>query len=157
MNPEIRNKKNFIIILSAWLLVASCMAAIFHLSNQVAAESAELSKGFLDRILEFFNINIDQNGIRKFAHGFEYFGLAGLVFLAARLSWHKSRPYFTFLFSLVYSFSDEIHQYFVPGRACRFTDVLIDCSGAALAILLCLLAVYLLNRMKRRKNHAEKS
>lgn len=31
----------------------------------------------------------------------------------------------------LYAISDEIHQYFVPGRACRVFDVLIDTSGSA--------------------------
>ena len=156
MNSALCNKRKNAVLIFAWFLVAFCMAAIFYLSHQVAEESAELSKSFLDKILEFFSFNIGNHGIRKFAHGFEYFGLSILVFYASRLSWNKSKPCFTFIFALVYSVSDEIHQYFVPGRACRFTDVLIDCSGAAAGILICLLAVFIINRRKRRKLSCKK-
>ena len=37
----------------------------------------------------------------------------------------------TIAICFLYAVSDEIHQYFVPGRACRLFDVLIDTSGSA--------------------------
>ncbi len=37
----------------------------------------------------------------------------------------------TVLICFLYAVSDEIHQYFVPGRACRMLDVIIDTSGSA--------------------------
>jgi VanZ family protein len=39
-------------------------------------------------------------------------------------------------FCTLYAVSDEIHQYFVPGRACRFGDICIDTAGSILAIVL---------------------
>jgi VanZ family protein len=33
------------------------------------------------------------------------------------------------LFCFIYAVSDEIHQYFVPGRSCMFADMLIDTCG----------------------------
>ena len=35
----------------------------------------------------------------------------------------------------LYAATDEIHQYFVPGWACMFTDVCIDSVGALLGVL----------------------
>lgn len=44
---------------------------------------------------------------------------------------------FSLLVTFLYACTDEFHQLFVPGRAGRFTDVLIDCTGAlALCIIL---------------------
>jgi len=40
------------------------------------------------------------------------------------------------LISLAYGFSDEIHQYFVPGRACSFFDLGLDAVGISLAFLI---------------------
>ena len=37
----------------------------------------------------------------------------------------------TVLICFLYAVSDEIHQSFVPGRACRLLDILIDTSGSA--------------------------
>ncbi len=40
---------------------------------------------------------------------------------------------------IIYATSDEIHQYFVPGRACMIEDVFIDTLGVMLGISLILL------------------
>ena len=40
-----------------------------------------------------------------------------------------------FRIAALYAATDELHQYFVPGRACMFTDVCIDSFGALLGIL----------------------
>lgn len=42
----------------------------------------------------------------------------------------------TIVICFLYAVSDEIHQYFVPGRACRLFDVLIDISGSVFFCLL---------------------
>ena len=39
----------------------------------------------------------------------------------------------------LYAISDEIHQIFVPGRAGRWYDVLIDTTGAYLGYIMCIL------------------
>jgi len=45
---------------------------------------------------------------------------------------------YALLFSFAYAASDEIHQYFVPGRTCSFLDFLADSMGilAGIAIFL---------------------
>ena len=35
----------------------------------------------------------------------------------------------------LYAVTDEVHQYFVPGRSCELRDVLVDTSGALTGIL----------------------
>lgn len=40
------------------------------------------------------------------------------------------------IFCVLYAVSDEIHQAFVPGRACRFFDVCVDSIGVLTGILL---------------------
>ena len=39
----------------------------------------------------------------------------------------------TVVSGFLYSVTDEIHQYFIPGRAMRFSDVLIDTAGILLS------------------------
>ena len=41
-----------------------------------------------------------------------------------------------FLLTVMYGISDEFHQWFVPGRHSRVTDVLFDGSGALMMLLL---------------------
>ena len=77
---------------------------------------------------------------RKSAHIFEY---AILMLLAVRLV----KEYFcterftkqlllAAVFSLAYAASDELHQFFVPYRGARLTDVLIDGMGIFLMTFL---------------------
>jgi VanZ family protein len=40
------------------------------------------------------------------------------------------------LISLAYAISDEIHQFFIPGRYCSFLDILTDFSGIFTASLI---------------------
>jgi VanZ family protein len=75
--------------------------------------------------------------VRKTAHFLEYFIMYSLAYNAL---YEKGSLKRSFLISLLivflYACSDEFHQLFVPGRACRFTDVLIDTSGGLLAGLI---------------------
>ena len=59
--------------------------------------------------------------------------------------WIVSSMIVTFL----YACTDEFHQTFVPGRAGRFTDVLIDCTGA---LVLCILVTF----VQRRRMHVKR-
>ena len=52
------------------------------------------------------------------------------------------------LIATIYAATDEFHQLFVDGRACLFTDVMIDSAGAAFAAVIILLII--LNAARRR-------
>lgn len=43
------------------------------------------------------------------------------------------------IFTAIYGASDELHQYFVPGRTCDFYDWVADFLGAVFALLIILL------------------
>ena len=55
------------------------------------------------------------------------------------------------VFCIAYSISDEIHQYFVPGRACRFFDVCVDTGGIIAGALLVFFVVRCIFGCKRGK------
>ena len=85
--------------------------------------------------------------VRKTAHATEYAILAILVFLA--ISYCRKRTYLHSLcIAIAYAVSDEIHQYFVPGRACMVTDIVIDSSGALAGLFL----VFLIKRIRNQKH-----
>lgn len=53
---------------------------------------------------------------------------------------------------LLYAAGDELHQYFVPGRACLATDILVDALGFAPCVLaVCGLWHWLACRRARRR------
>ncbi len=76
---------------------------------------------------------------RKGAHVFEYAVLMLLSFRYLRLSYvHEKFGRVLSLaaaFSLMYAVTDELHQFFVPFRGARMSDVLIDGIGVLLAAL----------------------
>lgn len=127
------------------------MSVIFVFSAQDATESAALSGGLKFKLFSVFYSDFDQMSeteqqqllsdfpIRKMAHFAAYFVLGAFAFGAfvtyKKLSF-KLRGLLSLFVCMLYSASDEIHQYFVPGRSCEIRDMLIDTSGALLAILI---------------------
>ncbi len=73
--------------------------------------------------------------IRKMAHFFCYLilGILGMWTLSAYNAEGK-RWLIALLFCMLYAVSDEVHQLFVPGRAGKIVDVLIDTAGSATGI-----------------------
>lgn len=69
---------------------------------------------------------------KKLAHIAEYFILNLLWFKALG----KKSPAQAILLSLIYAFTDEIHQLFIPGRTGKLLDVGIDFIGISLSSLL---------------------
>ncbi len=89
--------------------------------------------------------------IRKLAHMAEFGSLATLVFLLL-LTWQGKilwRYAASLGFALVYAATDELHQLFRDGRGSRFSDVLIDFTGAFIACTLLLIVVMIIRRRKR--------
>ena len=138
-------KKTFIIAVS-WVAVLICMAVIFCFSAQSATQSQELSDLFAFLLKLPFGSFI----IRKGAHFLEFAGLATLIFNALYQSFGFLRPFISIILTSAYAASDEIHQLFVEGRACRIFDWFVDLSGAICAIAFLYLIIKLFSRIKRR-------
>ena len=47
---------------------------------------------------------------------------------------------YSYIFGVVFAFSDEVHQYFVPGRSCDPIDFLVDSIALATALILLFIA-----------------
>ena len=68
---------------------------------------------------------------KKSGHIFVYFVLCSLWFFALGVNqWENS-----FLYSLIFAFTDEIHQLFVPLRTGVLTDILFDVLGITIALI----------------------
>ena len=150
----------------AWLLVILWMGLIFSFSGQTAEVSGKISSSTTAKIIAqiypgFDSLSPDEQAeiidttehfVRKIAHLTEYFILSALLVFALLFNDFLpiNRAILAVLISLVYAATDEIHQLFVSGRACRLSDILIDTSGAAIFAALYLLVVKLFN--KKNKN-----
>ena len=143
-----------------------CMMMIFIFSSHTAAESSGVSGGLIASFAERLHPGFEEMSetdqqqyieswqflVRKTAH-FSIYALLGLL-LCVPVSVVADRRY-VFPISLVvaglYAVSDEIHQYFVPGRSCEIRDMMIDFCGAVMGC-----AIYLLILEIIQKNCSEK-
>ncbi|MEI7750414.1 MAG: VanZ family protein [Candidatus Moraniibacteriota bacterium] len=111
----------------AFSLLILWMAVIFTFSAMPGAVSGSAMP--FNQLLE-----------RKGAHIFEYLVLFLLAFNAFRLSYSRERSGFQTMLagtlSLLYAFSDETHQLFVPGREGKISDVGIDAIGIVIGLLI---------------------
>ncbi len=92
--------------------------------------------------------------VRKTAHFLEYTILGALTVFALRSRLKKGRLYgVSLLWCILYAIGDEVHQYFVPGRACKGSDMVLDSAGALFGILLILLPVWLKKLRKKKQRN----
>lgn len=138
--------KKKIIIAVSWALVLLCMGVIFWLSSRDGAESQAMS----DRFAFLLRLPFGSFIVRKGAHFLEFAGLAVLIFNALYRSFGYSRPVLSWILTAAYAVSDEIHQLFVDGRACRIFDWFVDSLGAAAGILEICILIFVFTKIKRR-------
>lgn len=143
------DKKIIILRVVSIILLIATAVAIFAFSAQPAKESKKTSGGVAKKICEIFYpgfknktyfeqtkiIRSIQKPVRKAAHMTVYAVLAFFAFLSA-VSF-KGIPFYlrlliSYVFCILYSVSDEIHQVFVPGRAGRIGDVIVDLIGVTI-------------------------
>lgn len=156
------NKRKFIVYICGVLL---WMGIIFSFSAQPSEASDETSLGFGRVIAEILVEGFEELSeeaqfklvegwnifIRKTAHFCEYAVLGILCAFAlsqVKISGRKAAA-IGIVICAGYAASDELHQYFVPGRAGRITDVCLDSAGAITGIVLVMLIRYF--RMKKKK------
>ncbi|MBR2875962.1 MAG: VanZ family protein [Clostridia bacterium] len=126
------NKPYFIISL---LIVLSLFILIFCLSHENGEESTETSGWFTNLINFILPFSVSENIVRTLAHYSEFACLAFFMtnlFVSCK---NKLCPVPSCAISFFYAITDEIHQIFVPGRACQAEDLLVDLSGIISGII----------------------
>ncbi len=128
------------------ILVVVWMIIIFLFSNQEASKSSNLSDKFIYRIVSIFRSDdvseekmeliISNNTfiVRKFAHFFVYFVLGILVYILLKEFNINNIVIYSLLICYLYALSDEVHQFFIPGRSMEFRDTIIDGCGSLIGI-----------------------
>lgn len=121
-------------------------AVIFWFSAQPAQISTEMSDGVTKAILwaaetvglferspetVYRLCGLLATPVRKTAHITEYMVFHGAVLYALRRWGMDGKKWlaYAFVITVLYACTDEFHQLFVPGRAGRITDVIIDSTG----------------------------
>lgn len=153
-----------------WLtlaLVLLLMAVIFAFSAQPVERSIGTSNGVVSPLIrwlfpDYFSWTPEKQAdvrfyvslcIRKTAHVLEFtaLGFALRLHLSALLRHRAVRlpGLWTWGIGTLYAATDELHQFFVPGRGPLLADVGIDSFGVLLGLLFFLLCARLLQRRKR--------
>lgn len=166
---EINREKRALCLWLTLSLVWMCVIYAFSALN--STDSASMSGSLLAKLLALIDPRWNQlssarqtaimhmlhRGFRKCGHFSEY-GVLGALLTASVHFICKSRPLFPraeillpALLSLLYAFTDELHQRFVAGRSGELRDVCIDLAGACCGCLLMNGAISLYHRRLRRK------
>lgn len=153
--PENRTVR-IVLAVFFWLLAAACAGCIFWLSSKDGNQSQNMSDSVRGILMKLFGPLLNSFIVRKFAHFFEYAVLGFLIGCALFLSRRRFSPITAVICSALYSISDEIHQYFVPGRACRIFDVGVDTLGALTGTLILALIILIVNStvMRRKEKYS---
>lgn len=143
-----------------WIVVIIWMVVIYNLSSQVADESNKLSTGVTQVIVETvekvvpsvtFDVNKFNHIVRKNAHFFAYL-LLGLLVMAVIKKRDAKSIILVLSICILYAISDELHQFFVPGRGPAVKDVLIDSAGSIIGMILYLGVMKIKKKSKKKKS-----
>jgi VanZ family protein len=139
------NSRKGAVVFLSWLSVIGWMSFIFLLSMQVGEDSAELSGGFVEFLSPFIKVFVPNASadtlhliIRKMAHLTEFLILGILLVNALRQHFNEKKEIYglSFIISVLFAMSDEIHQLFINSRDGSIVDVLIDTFGIVIGLLL---------------------
>ena len=149
------------------LIIINCIT-IFYFSSQVAENSSAQSGrvvNFIAQILPSIkNMQEPEKTafiegtlttiVRKTAH-LSIYTLLGILTMNYMITSLKGRGLYqrglsALLFCIFYSSTDEIHQYFVPGRSCELRDVCIDTLGAIIGIILVTIVTKLYRKINKK-------
>lgn len=136
------------------ILVVIWCAVIFIFSNMPGdvsnGRSSKVIKKTLNNIthktIKDNKLDILNTILRKCMHA-TVFGVLGILIILCLNAFGINGlklPIISIALAFVYACSDEFHQLFIEGRNCKFTDVLIDTTGATIGILILYLIINLI-------------
>lgn len=143
------------------IMTIAVMVCVFLFSCENADDSSDTSGNFVNLIISIFYGDYDElpmweqeeirgnisHFIRKTAHFTIFAALGFFAFLTSGQNKLLCKGTAAVLiFCGLYAVSDEIHQYFVPGRACMLRDMLLDTCGSLAGIVAALVAVKIFSR-----------
>lgn len=152
------------------ILLLVLYAVIFLFSAQDGKTSGSISMAASQKGIRLFDIltggrlpaerlaelvQAFEHPLRKLAHFAEYALMGILVFRILYCHMEKETGIKRYLLAVLWVFlsavADEIHQYFVPDRWAGVSDVLLDTCGGAVGAAVCLFALYLSEKHRRKK------
>lgn len=144
--------------ITVWIACLLWMGMIFYFSSQPADVSLQESGNILVQMNQIGNDEVHnisdsrvwelQNFIRKSAHFILYSGLGFLTVLSIVLIKYKFYTSYVIAWfaAALYGVSDEVHQYFIPGRGPTFADIKLDTISALAGVVAAAVIVELYRR-----------
>lgn len=108
----------------SWLITILIAIAIFYLSSLTFVPSAPTTG--MNTIIYHFSA---------------FFFLSFFLSPALARGNNKSLIFLAIILAVSYALSDEVHQLFVPGRYCSFSDFLVDSAGVLSASFIYVLSL----------------
>lgn len=150
------------------ILIIIWMITVFRFSNQGGTESsstsAKVTKVIVDVVVNDKKeenkvqfANKIEKVVRKFAH-YTIYTIGGVLIMNYAYTTDKTKKQQTFgslLFGAFYAATDEVHQYFVPGRSARVFDVGIDTLGVITGIIIFTIIISIINKIRNTKKKNE--
>lgn len=153
------------------VFVLALATTIFLFSAQNGEKSGNSSDNLSEKILQIIGSGNGEGSeeyeqtvvtfgtvLRKLAHFTEYFALGSAV--CGFFATFAMQPYrcglVSFVLSVLYAISDELHQYFVPGRHASVLDVLLDSAGVLCGVLVMLGLAALIRKRSAGKKEITK-
>lgn len=150
------------------ILIIIWMITVFRFSNQGGTESsstsAKVTKVIVDVVVNDKKeenkvqfANKIEKVVRKFAH-YTIYTIGGVLIMNYAYTTDKTKKQQTFgslLFGAFYAVTDEVHQYFVPGRSARVFDVGIDTLGVITGIIIFTIIISIINKIRNTKKKNE--
>jgi hypothetical protein len=150
------------------ILVVLWMITVFYFSSEIGDDSSQTSGNTIRKIITFINKNMSEQKleeiiellqpfVRKLAH-FTLYTIGGILIyniMNQTNNSNKNKIIKSQLLGSIYAITDELHQYFVPGRSCRLFDVFIDSCGIFTGIIIYILILKMIFIVKK-KSHKEK-
>ena len=141
------DKKTQIKILKI-ILIIIWMVIIFWFSGQQGEESGDTSRKFTIKIIQILTgkdlasddpfVEGIQFAIRKIAH-FSIYAIGGFLIMNYEYTTDKAvkqKILYSIAFGGGYAITDELHQFFIPGRSGNIFDVGIDTLGVITGTLI---------------------
>lgn len=157
MNKRLRKKRVFFLIITCTIVLfifsQSCLPA------RISSNESGTILNMLNALSELFGVGsiFTANFVRKCAHFTEFAALGvfmRLLLATFSLSTVKQLT-ISVLCCLSVAVCDETVQHFVPGRACTFSDVMLDFIGSIVGLLLASLSIFISKRIFETKNRGK--
>ena len=144
------------------ILIVIWMIVVFSFSNQGGTESGEVSSKATKVVANIVAKDKEESKeqivekieivVRKIAH-YTIYTIGGFLIINYTYSMEKTKKkkiLYSLLFGIFYASTDELHQYFVPGRSARLFDVGIDTLGVLTGIGLYLIVINIIIKVSRK-------